>query len=105
MTKLYLNKIFLLTLLFYFSTTYSEIFKSIDEDGNVIFTDKKPLTYSEEMELEEVQTTISDKSLNSSEINHTDKKNENALNIRVDEKRDAPPRKQESKEPEIDIPF
>ena len=52
MTKLYLNKIFLLTLLFYFSTTYSEIFKSIDEDGNVIFTDKKPLTYSEEMELE-----------------------------------------------------
>ena len=34
-----------------------------------------------------------------------DKKNENALNIRVDEKRDAPPRKQESKESEIDIPF
>jgi hypothetical protein len=34
-----------------------------------------------------------------------DKKNENALNIRVDEKREAPPRKQESKEPEIDIPF
>ena len=34
-----------------------------------------------------------------------DKKNENALNIRVDEKRDAPPRKQESNEPEIDIPF
>ena len=84
MTKLYLNKIFLLTLLFYFSTTYSEIFKSIDEDGNVIFTDKKPLTYSEEMELEEAQTTISDKSLNSSEINHTEKKYENAdLHINI----------------------
>ena len=34
-----------------------------------------------------------------------DKKKENALNIRVDEKRVTPPRKQEEKEPEIDIPF
>jgi hypothetical protein len=34
-----------------------------------------------------------------------DKKNENALNIRVDEKREAPPKREEEKEPEIDIPF
>ena len=78
MKKIYLHKIFLLSLLLYFTTAYSEIYKSVDEDGNIIFTDKKPLTYSEEIELEEDQTIESNKSLNPSEINHNQEKNENS---------------------------
>ena len=77
MKKIYSQKIFLLSLLLYSTTTYSEIYKSVDEDGNIIFTDKKPLTYSEEIELEEDQTIESNKSLNPSEINHNQEKNEN----------------------------
>ena len=63
MKKLFFYKIFLILLLF-FSSSYSEVYKTIDEDGNVIFTDKKPSTYSEEMELKEAQTIKSDKSTN-----------------------------------------
>ena len=76
MKKIYSHKIFLLSLLLYFTTAYSEIYKSVDEDGNIIFTDKKPLTYSEEIELEEAQTIESNQSLNPSEINYNQEKNE-----------------------------
>ena len=38
----------ILSYLFSFSVN-SEIYKTIDEDGNIIFTDKKPLINSEEL--------------------------------------------------------
>lgn len=83
MKKLFFYKIFLILLL-YFSSSYSEVYKTIDEDGNVIFTDKKPSTYSEEMELKEAQTIKSDKSTASSEINHSEKLYENSeLDINI----------------------
>ena len=83
MKKLFFYKIFLILLLC-FSSSYSEVYKTIDEDGNVIFTDKKPSTYSEEMELKEVQTIKSDKSTASSEINHNEKQHENSeLDINI----------------------
>ena len=83
MKKLFFYKIFLILLL-YFSSSYSEVYKTIDEDGNVIFTDKKPSTYSEEMELKEAQTIKSDKSTASSEINHNEKQHENSeLDINI----------------------
>ena len=83
MKKLFLYKIFLILLLC-FSSSYSEVYKTIDEDGNVIFTDKKPSTYSEEMELKEAQTIKSDKSTASSEINHNEKQHENSeLDINI----------------------
>ena len=83
MKKLFFYKIFLILLL-YFSSSYSEVYKTIDEDGNVIFTDKKPSTYSEEMELKEAQTIKSDKSSISSQMNHNEKLYENSnLDINI----------------------
>ena len=54
MKKLFLYKIFLILLLC-FSSAYSEVYKTIDEDGNIIFTDKKPSVSTEEIEIKEVQ--------------------------------------------------
>ena len=83
MKKLFFYKIFLILLLC-FSSSYSEVYKTIDEDGNVIFTDKKPSTYSEEMELKEAQTIKSDKSSISSQMNHNEKLYENSnLDINI----------------------
>jgi arabinan endo-1,5-alpha-L-arabinosidase len=67
-----MNKVLLLLLLFlYFSAVNSEIYKTIDEDGNVIFTDKKPSIESEEIEVNEVQKIKASKSSSLSEIENT----------------------------------
>ena len=55
MKKLIFYKIFLSALFFYISNVNSEVYKTIDEDGNIIFTDKKPSVSTEEIEIKEVQ--------------------------------------------------
>ena len=39
MSYLYFHKILLLVLFFYLPFVYGEIYKTVDEDGNIIFTD------------------------------------------------------------------
>ena len=59
-----------LLLIFFFNSTFAngEIYKTIDEDGNIIFTDKKPPINAEEMQLKEVKVLEENKSSNSTEI-------------------------------------
>ncbi len=54
MKKIYSHKIFLLSLLLYFTTAYSEIYKSVDEDGNIIFTGKIASIFREKNQVKQV---------------------------------------------------
>ena len=48
--------IFLLPLFFYIPILYGEVYKTVDKDGNIIFSDK-PSSNSEEIKLQELKTT------------------------------------------------
>jgi len=81
MRRLIFLKIFFLVLSFYIPSVNSEIYKTIDEDGNIIFTDKKPSISHKEIESDEVQIIENNQSLISSEIEN--KKEENVKNNTV----------------------
>ncbi len=51
-----LKLIFILFLTFYIPIIFGEVYKTVDEDGNIIFTDR-PSTNSEEIKLKELKTT------------------------------------------------
>jgi hypothetical protein len=51
-----LKLIFLAFLIFYLPILFGEVYKTVDEDGNIIFTDR-PTTNSEEIKLKELKTT------------------------------------------------
>ena len=51
-----LKLVFILFLIFYLPALIGEVYKSVDEDGNIIFTDR-PVTNSEKIKLKELKTT------------------------------------------------
>ena len=51
-----LKLIFITSIIFYLPIIQGEVYKSVDEDGNIIFTDR-PTTNSEEIKLKELKTT------------------------------------------------
>tara|TARA_B100001250_G_scaffold340068_1_gene307616 strand:+ start:381 stop:890 length:510 start_codon:yes stop_codon:yes gene_type:complete len=51
-----LRLIFLVSSIFYIPILFGEVYKTVDEDGNIIFTDR-PTTNSEEIKLRELKTT------------------------------------------------
>ena len=50
-----LKLVFILFLIFYLPALIGEVYKSVDEDGNIIFTDR-PVTNSEKIKLKELKT-------------------------------------------------
>ena len=51
-----LKLIFSAALIFYLPILLGEVYKTVDEDGNIIFKDR-PTTNSEEIKLKELKTT------------------------------------------------
>ena len=51
-----LKLVFILFLFFYLPSLFGEVYKTVDEDGNIIFTDR-PVTNSEKIKLKELKTT------------------------------------------------
>ncbi len=51
-----LKLIFIISIIFYLPIIQGEVYKSVDEDGNIIFTDR-PTTNSKEIKLKELKTT------------------------------------------------
>ena len=71
-----LKLIFITSIIFYLPIIQGEVYKSVDEDGNIIFTDR-PTTNSEEIKLKELKTTETVKpSSSSSSRNNRGENNE-----------------------------
>ena len=71
-----LKLIFITSIIFYLPILLGEVYKSVDEDGNIIFTDR-PTTNSEEIKLKELKTTETVKpSTSSSSRNNRGENNE-----------------------------
>ena len=69
-----LKLIFLASLIFYLPILFGEVYKTVDEDGNIIFTDR-PTANSEEIKLKELKTTETVKPSNSSSGSRSKRKN------------------------------
>ena len=71
MRPLFFLKVLFFTLIFYILNVNSEIYKTIDEDGNIIFTDKKPLINHEEIDVKDIQIIENNQSSISFEIENS----------------------------------
>ena len=60
-----LKLIFSAALIFYLPILLGEVYKTVDEDGNIIFTDR-PTTNSEEIKLKELNSKFADNTAPSS---------------------------------------
>jgi len=69
-----LKLIFSAALIFYLPILLGEVYKTVDEDGNIIFTDR-PTTNSEEIKLKELKTTETVKPSSSSSGSRSREKN------------------------------
>jgi len=73
--------IFLLPLFFYIPILYGEVYKTVDEDGNIIFSDR-PSSNSEEIKLQELKTTETIKPSTSSSSRKSRGENEEDLSYK-----------------------